>query len=388
MKRPSKLSASFVRTVRQPGRYGDGRGGFGLTLLVKPMVSTDRISKTWSQRLRIHGRVTNIGLGSYPVTTLAEAREAAFQNMRTVKKGEDPRRGRGVPTFEQAAERVIKLYSVNWRGDESEKRWRSSLERFVFPKIGHRRVDEITRADVRETLRPLWTDRRPTAERVRFIISAIFRWAISEFFCETNPATPEVVSGLSKERRTRQHYGALPHAEVGAALSKVRQASGAPAIKLAIEFIALTAVRSAEARGAKWSEIDLESATWTIPAVRMKTGHEHRVPLSTAALAVLEKAAEYKDRSGLVFPSTRAAEIKRQTLTAVLRRCGISAQIHGFRTSARSWMADEAVDPDVAEACLAHTNANKIESAYQRSDLFRRRADVMEKWGRYIAPAD
>lgn len=388
MKRPSKLNASFVRTVKQPGRYGDGRGGYGLSLLIKPMISTDRISKSWSQRLRVHGRVTNIGLGSYPLTTLSEAREKAFDNRRTVKKGEDPRRGRGVPTFSEAAEKVIKLYSVNWKDSRdggSERQWRSSLERFVFPKIGHRRVDEITRSDVREILRPIWTDKRSTADRVRIRLSTIFKWAKSEFYREDNPALPEVSAGLSKKRPQKKHHSALPHGEVADALSKIREAHAAPAIRLCVEFIALTAARSGEGRGATWQEIDLSSATWTIPAERMKTGVEHRVPLSGQAMAVLAKAVEYKDRSGLVFPSTRAAIIQRQTLTGVLRRCDISATIHGFRTSFRSWAADNSVDPAVAEASLAHSNPNRIERAYQRSDLLEQRCEVMQNWAGYIA---
>ena len=150
MKRPKRLSAAFVRTVNRPGRFGEGHGGFGLSLLVKERKGGG-LAKSWSQRLRINGKPSNLGLGRYPIVTLAEARTKALENARAVDQGRDPRDRSRIPTFEQAAEKVIRLYEPTWRAggaDSSAKVWRSSLERYVYPKLGRKPVSEITTADV------------------------------------------------------------------------------------------------------------------------------------------------------------------------------------------------------------------------------------------------
>ena len=180
MKRPKKLSASFVRTVNRAGRYGDGRGGFGLSLLVKP-TTTGRLSKTFSQRLRIHGRAVNVGLGAYPIVTLAEARKVALENRRAVSQGRDPRAG-GVPTFAEATERVIAIHRPSWRSPRQEPEWRANLRLYIAPRIGDKRVDAITTADVMSVLLAddLWNRKRVTAKRVRQRIGAVMRWAIAQ----------------------------------------------------------------------------------------------------------------------------------------------------------------------------------------------------------------
>ncbi|MDE0476033.1 MAG: Arm DNA-binding domain-containing protein, partial [Gammaproteobacteria bacterium] len=155
MERPSKLNAGLVKTVRRPGRYGDGRGGYGLSLLVKP-TSTGRISRTWAQRLYINGRAVNMGLGAYPVVTLKEARAKALENRRALARGMDPRSD-GIPTFARAAEKVIAIHRANWKpGGDSEQQWRASLRDYVYPKIGHKPVNKITTTDVMAVLLPIW----------------------------------------------------------------------------------------------------------------------------------------------------------------------------------------------------------------------------------------
>ena len=180
MKRPATLTARFVETVSQPGRYGDGRGGHGLSLLVKPMASTNRISKSWSQRIRINGRETNIGIGSYPIVSLAEARAAALANRRNIAKGVDPRTG-GIPTFAAAVDKVLDMHRETWRDSgKSEAQWRSSLAAYAFPTIGDKLVNEITTADVLAVLSPIWNAKRETARRVRQRVGAVMKWAIAE----------------------------------------------------------------------------------------------------------------------------------------------------------------------------------------------------------------
>ena len=306
MTRPKRLSAAFVRTVKRPGRYGDGRGGYGLSLLVKPTVS-GRLSKTWAQRMRISGKPFNVGLGPYPVVTLAEARAKALENRRAIEKGMDPRGG-GMPTFERAAETVIALHAKNWKGDASEKQWRQCFRDYAFPKLGRKRVGEITTADVLACLVPIWNEKRPTASRVRRRIGAVMKWAVAKGYREDNPAGDAIAAALPRGNRRRTHFRALPHAEVAAALEAVRASDAWVGIRLCLEFVALTATRSGEARKARWAEIDRDRATWTVPADRMKAGREHRVPLSSGALAVLARAREIENGSGLIFPSFEGLE--------------------------------------------------------------------------------
>ena len=179
MVRPKQLSAAFVKTVRRPGRYGDGRGGHGLSLLVKP-TTTARLSKTWAQRLYIAGRAVNIGLGSYPIVTLAEARRRALANRRTVARGGDPRGG-GIPTFAEAAHKVIAIHRESWRpGGKSEAQWRASLRDYAMPHLGTKRVDQVTTSDVLAVLVPIWSSKSETARRVRQRIGSIMKWAVAE----------------------------------------------------------------------------------------------------------------------------------------------------------------------------------------------------------------
>ena len=386
MERPKTLSATFVRTITRPGRYGDGRGGFGLSLLVKPR-DNGRLSKSWCQRLRIDGKLTNIGLGPYPLVTLKEARDKALDNRRAVEKGGDPRRQRvsnDVPTFAEAAETVIKIHAETWKqGGRSEAMWRSSLHDYAA-KLEPKPVDKITTSDVLGVLTPIWSSKRVTAKRVRQRISQIIKWAVAEGHREDNPAGDAIEAALPKHEAAAQvHHQALPHAEVGAALRTIRESDAAPATTLALEFLVLTATRSKEVRGARWEEID--GATWTIPAERMKKGREHRVPLSSRAQEVLAEARKLTEGSGLVFPSVRGGSQSDGKLSRLVKKLGIKAVPHGFRSSFRDWAAECSTAPrEVCELALAHVNDNRTEAAYRRSDLFEKRRELMEDWAAYL----
>ncbi len=386
MKRPKTLSATFVKTITVPGRYGDGRGGHGLSLLVKP-TSTGRLSKTWSQRLRIAGRPCNVGLGAYPVVTLAEARQAALENRRAVARGRDPRPG-GVPTFATAVDPVIAIRAVGWRdGGKNEKQWRASLRDYAMPKLGRKPVDKITTADVLAVLVPIWSTKRETARRVRQRISAVMLWAIAEGYRDDNPAGEASGAALPKNGGRREHQRALPHHEVGATLAKVRASEAWPATKLALEFLTLTAGRSGEVRGARWKEIDLAAREWIVPAERMKAGRAQRVPLAARALEVLDVARELSDGSGLVFPSVRGLQLSDNTLSKLLRNLGVAAVPHGMRSSFRDWAVECTDAPrEVCELALAHVNSDRVEAAYRRSDLFERRRQLMDDWATYLTP--
>ena len=367
-------------------RGGDGYGGHGLSLLVTPRKSGG-LSKTWAQAISPNGTKTSLGLGSYPVVTLAMAREKALANARAIAEGRDPRRFmQKVPTFAQANETVVAIHARHWKSGRTEGQWRASMRDYVLPRLARKRVDAVTTADVMAVLLPIWSTKRVTAGRVRQRIGAVMKWAVAQGYRDDNPAGDAISAALPKAAVRKQHMRALPHAEVAAALQRVKGSGAYPGAMLAFEFLVLTAARSGEVRNARWEQLDRDGAVWTIPAERMKTGREHRVPLSPRALAVLDGAAELFDGQGLVFPSPTGRVMNHSALTNLLHGLGIDAVAHGFRSSFRDWAAECTDAPrEVCELALAHVNSDRVEAAYRRSDLFDRRRVLMNDWGAYIA---
>ena len=387
MERPYRLSARFVATVEQPGRYGDGRGSGGLSLLVKH-TARGHLAKSWAQRISVDGRQRNLGLGSWPHVSLAEAREKCALNLAARRRGElVTGRKRTVPTFEEAVEKVIAVHRAGWKdGGRQEKLWRASLRDHAMPKLGGRPVHRINTADVMAVLLPIWNEKRVTARRVRQRIGAVMRWAVAQGYREDNPAGEAIGAALPKNGFRPQHHRALPYAEVGDAIERVRGSGAYPATVLAFECLVLTACRSGEVRGALWKEMDLEAREWRIPAERMKTHREHRVPLSGRALAVLREAQRLADGSELVFPSARGRPLSEMAISKLVRDLRIAAVPHGFRSSFRDWAAECSDAPrEVCELALAHVNTNSIEAAYRRTDLFDRRRVLMEQWAAFVA---
>lgn len=379
-----RLTAKFVRKVDEPGRYGDGgRGSFGLYLRVH-RAKTGRVTKNWGQRLWINGKATNLGLGSYPVVTLAAARRAALKNRRAVYEGRDPR-GSGVPTFAEAAETVIQLHAPTWKDPKTiGGQWRQSLRDYAFPIIGRKRLGKIATGDVLAVLTPIWSAKPATAKIVRRRIGAVMKWAVAKGYRQDNPAGEAIRAALPNTNGRTKHHRALPHRKIAGALVKVRRSRMAKASRLAFEFAALTACRSAEVRGAEWSEIDLGGKVWTIPADRMKAKREHRVPLSREALALLEEARALGSWT-YCFPSSRTGgELSAVALRRAAKVGGEGGTVHGLRSSFRMWAGDTGVTREVAEAALAHV-VGGVEGAYNRTDLFERRGAVMDAWGAYIA---
>ena len=383
-RRYNVLSAAFVSKVTAPGHYWDGHG---LILRV-----TRAGSKQWVQRLRIRGKRRELGLGGYPLVTLAMAREAALANRRAVHAGGDPlaekRTRRGVPTFAEAARKVFALRRGGWRNAKHAGQWITTLEQFVFPRIGARGVDEVSTEDVIAVLGPIWHDKPTTAKRVRQRIGAVLTWAVAQGFRPDNPADA-VKAVLPKHNGAGNAHRALPYSEVADAIAAVRASGAAPVLKLAFGFLVLTAARAGEVRFATWGEIDLASATWTVPGERMKAGREHRVPLSPRAVAILDEAQALRSRRGdLVFPSRGGRPLTERGFVQALARLGIDATAHGFRASFRVWAQERTNIPrEICEAALAHTLKDKAEAAYARSDLFEKRRELMERWARFLNPA-
>ena len=381
------LSATFVRNVKVPGRYGDGRGGLGLGLLVRPALRGG-VNKSWAQSVRIDGKPTSLGLGRYPVVTLAMARERALENARAIAQGHDPRRSaKAVPTFAEALETVIGIHAPHWKDRTgSERQWRTSLATYALPRIGAKTVDAVTSADVMAVLLPIWSTRRVTASRVRQRIGAVMKWAVAQGLRPDNPAGDAIAAALPKTAAVQRHQRALPHAQVRAALTRVRGCDACPGIRLAFEFLVLTATRSGEVRNARWEEINRDDTVWTIPAARMKNGREHRVPLADRALEVLDEAGQLAAADGGVFPSPRGRALHQKHLSELMRALRVDAVPHGFRSSFRDWAAECTDAPrEVCELALAHVNGDRVEAAYRRSDLFDRRRTLMADWAAYVA---
>ena len=382
------LTPTFAKNVKAPGRYGDGRGGLGLNLLVRPALGGG-FTKSWTQYVRIGGRPTSLGLGRYPIVTLAMARERALDNARAIADGRDPRGGSpsAIPTFAQALETVIAIHAQNWKDrSSSEHQWRATLTTYAFPRIGSKRVDEVTTADVMAILTPIWSSKHVTAKRIRQRIGAVMKWAVAQGHRPDNPTGYALGAALPENGAAPKHQRALPHSEVGAALLRIRCADAHAGTRLAFEFLVLTAARSGEVRGALWQEIDRDGAVWTVPGERMKAGREHRVPLSDRALEILDEARELSNVHGIVFPSPRGLVLHQTTLAGLARDLKIDAVPHGFRSSFRDWAAECTDAPrEVCELALAHFNSDRVEAAYRRTDLFEKRRDLMHAWAGYIA---
>ena len=275
----SALSDRVVKATTAPGRIFDGQGLF---LLVTPGGA-----KIWKQRITVKGRRQELGLGPYPVVTLAKAREVAIENRRMARDGLSPkverRRARGIPTFSELARADFEHRKGGWRSAKHARDWVATLERFVFPHLGERTVDDITTDDVFRVLSPIWHQKPTTAKLVRQRIGAVLAVAVAKGLRADNPAdTVKAMLAKHQSLETKGHRS-LPYGDVAAALVKVWESKAHRSTVLAFEFLVLTAGRAGEVRFATLCEIDTDSATWTVPAERMKAGREHRVPLCARA---------------------------------------------------------------------------------------------------------
>ena len=329
-----RLSAALVRTA-EPGFYCDGHW---LNVRVDPSGA-----RQWVQRLVIRGRPRMLGLGGYPLVSLAEARNVAFANRQRARTGGDPRaekrHGLGVPTVEEAAAAVLAQQRPGRRNAKHARDWPRSLRAYAFPRIGAMPVSAVTTADVLAILTPIWHDKPETARRVRQRIGAVMKWAVAMGYRPDNPAGDALGQALGRQQAVVQHMRALPHGSVADALATVRVSEASVTTKRAFEFLVLTAARSGEVRLATWDEMDLDAGVWTIPAARMKAKRDHRVPLSGRALAILHDVQRLSDRTGLVFRSPRGKPLSNMTLSKLIKELGIAAVPHGFRSSFRDWAA-------------------------------------------------
>ncbi|MFK7869955.1 MAG: tyrosine-type recombinase/integrase [Roseobacter sp.] len=377
-----KLSVKSIAACRTPGMYGDGEG---LYLRVGP-----NGSKSWVLRTHVHGRRRELGLGGLSWIGLAQAREEARKLRAEARAGRDPDalRKREELTFEAAAKRHHASLAHTLKSDRHANLWLRSLELYVFPKLGKRPIETITTADVLAVLNPIWTTKHDTARRVKQRVAAVFDWAKGAgHYPHENPVV-SLRKALPTVKRNTEHMSALPWRELPQFMTELAERNAISA--RCLQFLILTVLRSGEVRGARWSEIDLDDAVWTVPGGRMKGQKPHRVPLSPGALGVLERVRGLDP--DYVFPSPQRNKVgEAQPLSVMafkplltrMRSKGFT--VHGFRSTFRDWCSESAhADREVAEAALSHATGNEVERAYARSDLFERRRTLMEAWGRYV----
>lgn len=401
------LTAAKVKTAG-PGKYHDG-GGLGLVLRVDP-----NGSRFWVQRVTVHGKRREIGLGSPPTVSLADARDAATANKKLIRAGADPlaekRKSKESITFADAVDRYLASKMAEFSNEKHRKQWRATLDAYAKPKIGHLLVRAITTPDALRVLEPIWTDKNETASRLRGRIEAVLSWATVAGHREgDNPARwagnlKELLPKPSKVQK-QDNQPALAMADVAGWWTDLSTRDGmAPQ---ALQFLALTAARSGEVRGMTWDEVSIDTADpanrkgiWTIPASRMKAGRDHRVALTAEAVAILE-ALPRMDGSPFVFFAPRGGMLSDMSISAVMRRMQETAQKagrpgyldpknkrpavpHGLRSSFRQWAAERGYARDMAEIALAHFIGSEVERAYQRSDMLERRRAMMADWAGFL----
>ena len=385
-----------------PGSHAVG-GVAGLTLEVTPTGG-----KTWVLRVRTGSKRREIGLGGYPSTSLAEARNKARETREAIAKGVDPvaekqaakaallAQQASLKTFAWCAATYIASLKDQWKNAKHQAQWTSTLETYAFPIIGKLPVQSIALPHVLDVLNqvqadkgnaPLWDAKNETASRLRGRIEKVLDWATVHGYRDgLNPARwkghlDAIMKAPSKVQKT-EHHKSIPHGEMHGFMKALRQQEGTGA--RALEFAILCASRSGEVRGATWEEIDLKKGLWMIPGERMKAGKPHTVPLSKQALHLIA-AIEPTVGTDLVFPSPRGKVLSDMTLTAVMRRMQLEAVPHGFRSTFRTWGGEQTAYPrDMLEFSLAHTLESKVEAAYMHGTQIEKRRKLMQDWGDYL----
>lgn len=386
-----------VLTARQVDTLSAGFHSDGGNLYLRVR---DSGARSWVFRYKQAGKVIELGLGALSSRSLKDARELAGKMRAALADGKDPallvknKRDAKAKTFSDYALALIESKRSGWRSAKHVQQWENTLEQYAYPTIGDKLPIEVSLADIKAILSPIWATKTETATRLRQRIEAVLDYAAVHDDAQgrSNPARWRGVLNKvlpdPEKVRTKTHLASAPYAEVPAIMSALRKKDSLSAYCL--RFTILTAARSGEARGALWSEIDMKDKAWIIPAARMKMERPHRVPLCDEAMEILTKMQQWRlDDSDNVFPSIRGGLLSDVAVNKTLHAVTPDVTVHGFRSSFRIWGAETTSFPSAAlELALAHVNKDKVEAAYQRSDLFERRIELMTAWGRYCANTD
>lgn len=384
-----KLTATKVKALNSPGRYADGNG---LYLQV-----AKQGTKSWIYRFQLNGKRRELGLGSIKEKSLSVARSEARAMRELVLQGVDPKLHRDAGkneqqtrqswTFDRASEAYIQSHESAWNNKKHIQQWRNTLNTYASPVLGSIPVEIIDTALVMRCIEPIWLSKNETATRVRARIEKVLSWSIALHYRDSpNPAVwrgtiSELLPQPSKVS-TVKHHSALPYAELPVFMDQLAEKESISA--KALQFTILTCVRTSEAISASWDEIDFENAVWTIPAIKMKSNREHRVPLSSQAIALLESLPRL---NGWLFPSPQYGKhLSNMAMLTLLKKHlnRPDLTVHGFRSTFRDWSAEVSDYPrELAESALAHTLGNKTEAAYQRGDYLEKRRDLMQSWSDY-----
>lgn len=389
-----RLSALGVARLNKPGYYCDG-GGLYL------QVSGAR-TRSWVYRFRQAGRLREMGLGSLLAVSLADARAHAVKCRKLVLDGIDPIEARRKEhaqqraivarskTFDECTKAFIKANRAGWKNEKHVAQWENTLATYASPLMGPLSVRDVDTALVVSVLEPIWESRPETASRVRGRIESVLDWATAHRYREgENPARwkghlDKILPARTKVRKVR-HHPALPYGDASSFMKDLKAQDGLAA--RALELLILTAARTSEVIGAVRSEFDIDGVMWTIPAERMKAERPHRIPLSVSALALVRTLLDATD-GDLVFPGAKKGKpLSNMAMLTVLRRMKRSdLTVHGFRSTFRDWAAECTTYPnEMAEMALAHAVDDKVEAAYRRGDMFKRRREMMDDWALYCA---
>jgi integrase len=387
------LTTREVETLKKPGRHHDRDG---LYMQVQPSGA-----KSWLLIFARHGRQRQMGLGSVRTGSklkglaLAEAREAAKEAHRLLSTGVDPidakrarRPPKAVKTFRELTEEYIEWRQARWRNEKTAAQFRRSLANYAYPTIGNLAADAITVEDIKAILKSSWSTKPVMAAHVRVNIAAVLNFAKAHGYrAADNPAAwrgnLEYIMPEADDVRQPEHHAMLPYADLPTLMTELRARNGvAP---LALQWTILTATRTNEAINARWSDIDMETKTWIIPGARMKSGRPHKVPLSDAALAILDKLPREKGNPYLFPGGRRGKGISNMAMLKAIKQLRSDVTVHGTaRAGFRTWCSERGENREVAEAALAHVLGDKTERAYGRSDLFDARRGLMDRWAKFL----
>lgn len=391
----NKLTDRTARSLKAPGRYGDG---LGLWLQISTVGT-----KSWLYRYMLNGKARMMGLGRFPDFSLEEARAKARECRKLLTDGRDPIDERDAKlaieraaraktlTFDECAKAYIESNRAGWKNDKHASQWENTLRTYASAIIGKLPIASIDTGLVLKVLEPIWTTKAETASRLRGRLEAVLGWATVRGYRKgDNPAAwrnhlDKVLPARSAVSKV-EHHAALPYAEIGAFIDDLRGQAGIAA--RALEFAILTVARSGEVAGATWLEFDLKAGVWTIPPERMKAKREHRIPLSTRAVEIINEFLPLKTEDhGAVFPGRNGGPLSNMSMLAVLKRMGrIDLTAHGFRSTFRDWAGETTAFPrEVIEHALAHQLKDKAEAAYARGTLFDKRRRLMLEWATYCS---